>query len=355
MAENHQNLNIHISNRSILRVIIAGVLVLALMKLWSLVLVILTAIVVASFVESGVKKLKIYIKNRTIAVLLIYLFSIGIVAGLMSVFIPVFITEMSSLVSQLGQYLPDTSIWNTFQPDTVSGARDLVSNVSKGSSLTDIIKSTQGFIHSISGGFFSIFGSAFGGIFNLILIIIISFYLSIQEKGIENFLRIVVPLQHEDYVISLWQRTEYKIGLWMQGQMVLGVIIGMLTYLALTILGVKYSLVLALLTAVTELIPFGMIIAVVPAIAFGFIDGGITLALMILGVYVILQQFENYLLYPLIVKKATGISPLVVILSLLIGAQLAGFWGIILAIPCAVFLFEYLDDLEKKKTLSRMN
>ena len=141
----------------------------------------------------------------------------------------------------------------------------------------------------------------------------------------------------------------------MQGQMLLGLIIGVLTYLGLTILGVKYSLVLAIITAFSELIPFGLILGLVPAVAFAFLDGGVSLALLTTGLFIILQQFENYLLYPLIVKKVIGISPLVVIISLLLGAMLAGFWGVVLAIPCSVFLFEFLDDLEKKKILARSN
>jgi predicted PurR-regulated permease PerM len=206
---------------------------------------------------------------------------------------------------------------------------------------------------SLSGGFFNIFGQAFGGIFNLILIIIVSFYLSVTERGIENFLRIITPAIHEEYVIGLWQRTERKIGLWMQGQMLMGVIVAMLTYLGLTILGVKYSLVLALLVFVAELVPFGLILAAVPGVVFAYIDGGVSLGAMTFLLYLILGQFETYLIYPLIVKKATGVSPLVVILSLLVGAELAGFWGIILAIPSAVCLLEFLDDIEKKKVLAR--
>jgi predicted PurR-regulated permease PerM len=185
------------------------------------------------------------------------------------------------------------------------------------------------------------------------LIVIISFYLSIKEKGIENFLRVIIPDESEEYIIDLWQRTEHKIGLWMQGQMLIGLIVGLLTYLGLTILGVKYSLVLAIITGVFELIPFGIYLAIIPAIMFSYLDGGATLALLSVALYFILHQFEAYLIYPLVIKKVIGISPLVIILSILIGWQLAAFWGVILAIPFAVCLFEFLDDLEKKKILAK--
>ncbi|KKP83197.1 MAG: hypothetical protein UR85_C0007G0057, partial [Candidatus Nomurabacteria bacterium GW2011_GWF2_35_66] len=104
-----------------------------------------------------------------------------------------------------------------------------------------------------------------------------------------------------------------KIGLWMQGQLLMGMIVGVLAYLGLTIIGVKYSLILALMVVIAELVPFGLVIATIPAILFAYLDGGVAIAAVVLGFYFILGQFETYLIYPLIVKKATGISPLVVI------------------------------------------
>lgn len=353
MSENIKNMHISISTNTLIKILLLGGLVFALIKLYNVVLVILVAIVIASFVESAVKKLKPYIKNRSIVVFLIYTITIAIIVGLSSVFMPVFIEEMSILVSSLSQYIPNSSILNSFQPDTISGAKDVVSSISSNSSLSDVVKSTQALISSLSGGFMDIFGGAFGGAVNFVLITIISFYLAITEKGIENFLRIITPKNSEEYVIDLWQRTEHKIGLWFQGQMLLGFIIGVLAYLGLTILGVKYSLVLAIITAFCELVPFGIFLAVVPVVLFSFLDGGVTMALFSFILYFVLHQFENYLIYPLIIKKVIGVSPLVVVLSIIIGLELAGFFGVILAIPTAVLLLEFLDDLEKKKILAR--
>ncbi len=353
MNENAKMATVTISNGTLFRIVLFIALCIAFIKLSNIILVVLTSIVVASFVESAVNRMKPILKNRTLSVFLIYAISIAVIAGLMSVFVPVFIDEMSALVAQLANYIPHNSVFNTFQADTISGAKGVVSTISHDASLSEVIESAKIFFNSVSGGFFDIFGSAFGGVLNLGLILVISFYLSITEKGIENFLRIIIPASHEEYAISLWQRTERKIGLWMQGQMLMGVLMAMLTYLGLTILGVKYSLVLGLFVFIAELVPFGLILATIPGVVFAYLDGGVTLSLMVAALYLILGQFESYLIYPLIVKKATGISPLVVILSLLVGATLAGFWGVVLAVPSAVCLLEFVNDLEKKKVLSR--
>jgi predicted PurR-regulated permease PerM len=353
MDEKVKNLHISISTNTLIKILLLGVLVFAIIKLFSVILIILVAIVIASFVESAVKKLRLYIKSRSVAVFLIYIVAILILVGLSSVFMPVFINEMSALVASVSQYIPHGSIFNTFQPDTISNATNIVSTVSHNASLGDIIRSVKDLISNLSGGFLDIFDKAFGGVFNFVLIIIISFYFSITEKGIENFLRIVTPRHSEEYIIDLWQRTEHKIGLWIQGQMLLGLIIGVLAYLGLTILGVKYSLVLAIITAFCELVPFGIFLAVIPVVLFSFLGGGATMAFLSFLLYFILHQFENYLIYPLIIKKVIGISPLVVILAIIIGIELAGFFGVLLAIPSAVCLMEFLDDLEKKKVLAR--
>jgi len=356
MGDEHtKNLNVSISTGTIMRILIIGGLLFVSIKLINIILIVLTSIVVASFIERAVGKMKKYIRNRIVAVFIIYVAVFAALIGFASVFIPVFIEEMSALVSSLSQYIPEGSLLNTFQPDTISGAKGVVSTISSNGSIGDLINSTQKLASNLSGGLFNVFSQVFGSIFNLVLIVMISFYLSIKEKGIENFLRVIIPDKSEEYIIDLWQRTEHKIGLWMQGQMLVGLIIGVLTYLGLTILGVKYSLVLAIITGMFELIPFGIYLAVIPAIMFSYLDGGATLALLTVALYFILHQFEAYLIYPLIIKKVIGISPLVIILSILIGWQLAAFWGVILAIPFAVCLFEFLDDLEKKKVLAKDN
>jgi predicted PurR-regulated permease PerM len=108
-------------------------------------------------------------------------------------------------------------------------------------------------------------------------------------------------------------------------------------------------MLLSVIAAIFELIPFGIFLAIIPAISLTYISGGLSLSLMVLGLYLIVQQLESYLISPLVVHKVTGVSPLVVILSVLIGVNLAGFWGLILAVPVAVTILEYVKDLEKDK------
>jgi predicted PurR-regulated permease PerM len=115
-------------------------------------------------------------------------------------------------------------------------------------------------------------------------------------------------------------------------------------------LGVPNALVLALIAGVFELIPvFGPILAAVPAVGFGLLQGGVSQALFITGLYVIIQQFESQLIHPLVVKKIVGIPALVAILALIVGAQVAGFLGVLISVPVTAAIMEYINDVEKRK------
>ena len=179
----------------------------------------------------------------------------------------------------------------------------------------------------------------------------ISFYLSVQEKGMENFLRLVSHIKHEDYIIDLWMRSQRKIGYWMQGQILLGLLIGVFVFLGLSILGVKYALALAIFASVFEIIPvFGPILAAAPGIVVAFTESP-TLGLMTFGFYIIIQQFENHLIYPLVVRKVIGVPPLLVVIGMVVGFQVAGLWGVILAVPGSAVLMELISDYDQRKRL----
>ncbi|MEK7084944.1 MAG: AI-2E family transporter, partial [Patescibacteria group bacterium] len=206
-------------------------------------------------------------------------------------------------------------------------------------------------LNQAASGFFRAASAIFGGALSFILIIVISFYLSVQEHGIENFLRVVTPKEYEGYVLDVWSRSRRKIGLWLQGQLLLGILVGVLVFMGLTILGVKYALLLGILSAMFEIIPvFGPIMAAIPAITVAALQSP-SLGLWVLIFYVIVQQFENHLIYPLVVRKTVGVPPLMVVLSLLVGGTLAGFFGLLLAVPVAAALVEIANDIARKKDI----
>jgi predicted PurR-regulated permease PerM len=102
-----------------------------------------------------------------------------------------------------------------------------------------------------------------------------------------------------------------------------------------------------------ELVPYGILVALIPAISFTYFSGGIAMALMVAGAYLIIHQFEVFLFAPLIIKRIVGLSPIVIILAAVVGFELGGVWGVLIAIPSAVVIMEFISDIEKNKALNR--
>lgn len=333
-------------------------MILSVILLWilrDLILVVLTAIVIASFVESGVPHFKKIGINRVMAIVILYLTSLLVLAGAFYLFAPLLITEVYNFSTFISTYIPGISFLHYFQNEAFSGAKDIVNSLSSNFSLGTLISVSKAFVTNLSGGFFSTLSVAFGGIFNFILIILVSFYLSIQEKGIEDFLRLVVPIKYDDYIVDLWDRSRRKIALWMKGQMLLGLFVAIIIYLLLSLLGIQYALLLAIISGAMELIPYGILVALIPAFAFSYTSGGLGSALMVTLSYIIVHQFEVFLFAPLIIKKVVGLSPIVIILAAVIGFELGGLWGMLIAIPMAIIVMEFLSDIEKDKTLAKIN
>ncbi len=311
-----------------------------------LALIVLTSIVIASAIEPAARGLMKYKVPRAMSVLVVYLLFFGMFFSVVFFLLPPVLDETSELLTAVPTYLETFGAQDAVDQGAIVETQSFINEFS----LRDTTHDLNTFLSGLSGNFLAAMSVIFGGALSFILIVVFSFYFAINEKGIEEFLRVVTPVQHENYVINLWHRAQKKIGLWMQGQFLLAVLIGTLTYLGLSILGVHYALVLAVIAGIMELIPvFGPILAAIPAVAVALSSGGAALAAMVAALYLIIQQFENHLIYPLVVTKVVGVPPILVILALLIGAKLAGILGILLAVPVAAALQELFTDMEKSR------
>ncbi len=354
MIDTPRNFHITLNTGTIVRFLLALVLLVALYYLSDVLLVVIAAIVIASAIEPLVRRLKRYRVHRVVSVVGIYVVTAGILTGILVFFMPLVVSDAISFVGNLPKTISIQELWSPISDIGFGTGATAQSLSSHTVSLSDFIDGLQSLIVGTSAGAFKTATVLFGGILSFILIIVLSFYLAVQEEGVGDFLRIVAPVKHHDYIIDLWKRSQRKIALWLQGQIILGIVVGVLVYLVLMIVGIPHALLLALLAAVFEIIPvFGPIISSVPAILLAFADKGLATGLLLVGLYLIIYQFESQLFYPLVVKKIVGISPIVVILALVIGAKLAGILGALIAVPLSAALMEYIHDIEKFKNAER--
>lgn len=357
MNPSEKALTINISFVTIVKAVVFLLFIYALFLVQDLVIIVLASIVIASAVDPFTRALQRVRIPRPFAVGIVFSAMIATIVSVLYLFVPVLIEQFSGFILTIPDFLQRLDF--LAQGNTYFTELNILGDIQTQLQSVDIISTVKSTLFGLGGGVVHTAGALFNSVTQFILIIVISFYFAVQEKGIENFLRVVIPLKNEAYAIDLWKRSQAKIGKWMQGQLILALLMGGFTFAGLWIIGLReYALFLSILIAFAELIPlFGPILAMIPAIFLGFTVGGPEIGLMVTGFYIILQQLENHVLVPLVNKKLVGVPPLMVILSLLIGASLLGFWGLILAVPLAAAILEFTRDIlaRKDKALTMAN
>jgi len=202
----------------------------------------------------------------------------------------------------------------------------------------------------ISGkAFFTLLGSVAGQIISFLMILVIAFYLSVKKKGPQSRFSSFLPVKYRRMLKNFTTSSQKEIGDWGRGMLILCLFVGVLTYIGLSVLGVKFALTLALIAGLTELVPYiGPWLGGVPAVMIAFLASP-TLALVVIILYIVVQQIQGILITPYVMHKAVGLDPLVVIVVLLIGGKIAGPLGMIIAVPVATILSILFREYSKYK------
>jgi predicted PurR-regulated permease PerM len=330
----NQTLNIKFDIYNLIAVLGVGAVGYAFWAVRGFLLMLVVALVLSTFIEDFVKRWEKYRIPRVLSVLIFYIIMFTLFFGAILFLVPVIIKEVGSLATlypEISQYIKLDYLSQQF--NGISNFGDAI----------DTIKNTP------FNKLFSGLGSFFGGVVNLVIVFVVSFYLSIQDHSIDRILRIFTPKEYEPSVIKVWHNTQRKIGGWFRGQLIIAVLLFIVTYIGLSIIDIPYALLLSLLAGLFGLVPYGILIALLPALGIGFIYGGLRTFFIIGIFYGLVQQFLDYLIQPLIFKRMVGIPSLLVILSVIIGAKLFGLAGLIIAIPVALFGLEIIAEIEYHK------
>jgi len=187
--------------------------------------------------------------------------------------------------------------------------------------------------------------SVIGGVFGLITILILTFYLLIEAGSMFEYLVRFVPLGRRGDVATAARQSVSKVSAWLRAQFILAGVMGTFAAIGLGLMGVPYFYVIALIAAVGETIPIvGPVIGGLAAVAVA-ITVSPKLALMVGTYFLVLHQLEANVLVPKIMERSVGVSPVAVMVALLIGGSLMGIVGAILAIPTAALLSVIIEEV----------
>ena len=273
---------------------------------------------------------------RWAAILVIYLLIIGVIVGIALVVIPPIVMQARGLAAELPRLLHQAQQWLVDRGLLTRelSAQEAVQQTATRSSAQDTI----GLVANAVWGFV-------GGIFGLITILVLAFYLLVDSNGLTKVFVRLFPRDKRRQVDDACRRVTLKVSAWLGGQLLLAGIIGGTAALGLFLMGVPFFYVLALIAALGEMIPIvGPILSAVPAVAVA-LSVNPALALGVVVFFVGQQQLENHILVPRIMQRQVGLSAVFVIIALLLGGSLLGVIGAILAVPTAAILQVVFEEL----------
>lgn len=333
---------VEISLKSVLLVLAT---LLGLLIAWQL-QGIIVGLLIAYILMSGLAPIVDYLHdslkfNKLAAIILTYFLALFFIVLLGFIIIPPLINQFADLFTHLPFFLS-----NTVKTLGLTGTEKEASDYAQ-----NLINFTTGKIDNFSGQVIQVTVGVFSGIFAFFTVALLTFFLLLEREKIKENIFILFPKIPKQRTTRLAHLIEKKLGAWVIGQLILGLIIGIFTWIGLFVLGIPYALPLAVIAGILELVPIiGPIISSIPAIIVALVQSPI-LGLGVGAYFLIIQQVENSILVPKVMEKAVGLSPIIVILVLLIGGSLMGIVGALLAVPVAAVAKVIFDDYRENGLL----
>ncbi|RFU66383.1 AI-2E family transporter [Peribacillus saganii] len=271
---------------------------------------------------------------RSLSILLIYLVIIGLVTALVFVIGPPLQKQVSSLIDNTPGYvnkvreivvdLSENEYVDRFQQNDNFSIEELTGR------LTDNVNK---FLQTVGNNLMSFISTLTGILVLVVLIPFILFYMLKDGEKLPGRILNFVPAAHREEGRKVLSDMDNALSSYIQGQILVSLLVGILIYIGYLIIGLDYSLVLAFISLITNVIPFvGPFIGLVPALVVGFLDSPMT-GVWVIVVVLIVQQLEGNLISPQIMGRQLDVHPLTIILLLMVAGSLAGLLGLLLAVP----------------------
>ncbi len=328
MEKIEKNYRIEISHRTIIFTVLFILLLNFLWVIRDLLFSLFIAFIVMSALKPAVTFLSKRKIPRSLAAIVIYLLFLGLFLNGLSYILP-------PLIKQSGQLFINMPL--------------ILEALSPG--LTRILnfEALSQYLPGITGQVFNIVKNIFSNTVFVITTIFFGLYFLIEENIIKIILVKFFEEKKAEKVANVFNRVEKRLSTWFWGEIILMVVVGILSYIGLTLIGLKYALALAVLAGILEVVPnLGPVLAAVPAILIGFSQSAF-LGFAALAVSFIVQQLENNLIVPLVMEKVVGLNPIITLMALIIGGKVGGVLGVILAIPATLCIETLLMELTKQE------
>lgn len=298
------------------------------------------ALAISVLLEPAIVFLKKLWIPKIIAVLLVYFSIFGILGILIYLTAPLFISELRQLSQHLPGYLVQISPFlQQIGIDTAQSFDSFTQFL-----VTGLAQSSKGVLSATV--------AFFGGLASTAFILTAAVFLSLEDNAFERFLTLIFPKKYEESIVALFERAQNKVSGWFGARILSCIFVGIISFVVFYVFGIKYAFILALISGILNFVPYiGPWITTILLIVFISVSSGSWLIMLyvLIAVFVV-QEIDNKLLTPLLMKKMVDIPPVLVLISLLVGAKLFGFLGTIFAVPVFGIIYEFLKEfLEKRR------
>ncbi|NLY20102.1 MAG: AI-2E family transporter [Tissierellia bacterium] len=321
----------------------------------STILSIIIAYVVTPFVDLMEKKGI----QRKFGIIIIYVTVVLVLGILIFIVVPKTSSEITKLTSGLPGYIDRISEQFTELSDSYSDV--LGSNFEKITDAVDnsfdmILEGFKNFMtNSISKA--TVFASALvGKVFGFLLTLIITFYFVVDKEKYTSYIKEKIPAKYNEDFKFLGTEINEVLYEFVRGRAILALFVGASTAIMLLILRVEFAIVIGVITCIADIIPYiGPFLGFIPAFIFALLQSPMK-ALWVGVFFVLLQWVENNILAPKIIGDKTGLPPLVIFLSIIIGGSVFGVWGMIISVPLtavSIILFKFGREKYKERKIQK--
>ena len=330
--------NVEISTDNLLKLIYFSVIIFLIFQLRLVFIILLISFIISSGVILASRKVQEKLSiNYIFSMSLVISFIIFLFSLIISIFVPTLISELNDFIKNIPNI---TSNFESFIKEISLGS--FGDNLDMSTIKLDIPKYSTNFINSL------FFSSKEIGIliFNTLIIFVLTFYIAVNSKSFDDIFMFFSPYKYQKKIKKDIEKARVKVGEWLVGKMITSSLMGVSFYIILLIFQLPYAILFGIMVALFDIIPYiGPLIAVFPVVIIAF-SMSIQLGFGVIIAYIILQNIQANVYEPLIIGKATGLSPIVIFISILLGASIFGAIGAIIAVPTVSIISIFVEDLK---------
>ncbi|MBI4028749.1 MAG: AI-2E family transporter [Candidatus Blackburnbacteria bacterium] len=328
-----------ISHRTIIFTVLFLGLVWVVIQIIPIIITLFIAVLLATALKPVVDTLRRYRIPTGVSILIAYIILISLVVLSLSSVISPLIGQTTELAERLPDIFNQLGLWlGSLGIAGVNGS---------------LLSAQASQLGALPGNLVHFVIFLFSNLIGVVTVLVVTFYMLVERQNLEKYLLVTFGTDREKQANTFIEKLETRLGGWVRGELVLMLVVGLMSYVGLRLLGIDYALPLAIIAGFLEIVPnIGPIIAAIPAMLVALTISPIMSA-AVAALYFLINQLENTLLVPNVMKRATGVNPLVTIIALAVGFKLGSTAGAVLAVPIVITLQTVLTDLVGLSTLRK--